>query len=148
MDSRPYSDKAVSVDYLDLIGVQFAYGGRGPDAYDCYGLVMELHRRLGVELPDYRSPSVLSEIESLVAAEKYRWNKIAVKEGKDPIPSSLMTPGRVLEIRMNSYACHVGFVHRPRRFLHVYETSNGVEDNLIHDWRNNVLGVYEYSGSP
>lgn len=107
---------------------------------------MELHRRLGVDLPDYRSPTVISEIASLVASEKYRWKKIA-ERGDEVIPLALMQPGRVLEIRMSGHACHVGFVHRPRRFLHTYETSNGVEDNLIHDWRDRILGVYEYHGT-
>jgi cell wall-associated NlpC family hydrolase len=147
VDSRPFSDKSVSVDYLDLIGVQFAYGGRGPDTYDCYGLVMELHRRCGVELPDFKSPTVLAEIESLLAANKYQWRQVASKPKDDLIPMSAFQPGRVLEIRMNMHACHVGFIHRPRRFLHVFETSNGVEVNEIHDWRERILGVYEYAGS-
>lgn len=146
MDSRPFSDKAVIVDYLDLIGVEFAYGGRGPDRYDCYGLVMELHRRCGVELPDFTSPTVLSEIADLMAANKYRWRQIAEKPAAGVIPMSAFKPGHVLEIRMNLHACHVGFVHRPRRFLHVFETSAGVEDNLIEDWRDRILGVYEFGG--
>jgi cell wall-associated NlpC family hydrolase len=36
----------------DLIGKPFKDGGRGPDSYDCYGLVKEVYHRLGIELPD------------------------------------------------------------------------------------------------
>lgn len=101
---------------------------------------------MGVELPDYSSPTVLSEIADMIAGEKYRWRQIAAKPKDGFVPLSDCTPGRVLEIRMNTHACHVGFVHRPRRFLHTYETSNGVEDNEIIDWRDRILGVYEYRG--
>lgn len=135
------------IDYLDLIGVQFAYGGRGPDTYDCYGLVMECERRnTGRELPDYRSPKVLQDIANLVAGEKYRWSQVAKKEGETPIPFSAMQPGRVLEIRVKGLACHVGFIHRPRKFLHTWEGTGGVTEEQIEIWRRYILGVYEYHG--
>lgn len=37
----------------DLLGLPFADGGRGPDSYDCWGIVREVYRRYGVTLPDY-----------------------------------------------------------------------------------------------
>lgn len=132
------------IDYCDLIGVQFEFGGRGPETYDCYGLTMECHSRMGIVIPDYRSPEVLSEIADLLAANKYRWKQVAKKQGKELIPMALMTPGTVLEIRVNGLACHVGFVHRPRNFLHTWEDSGGVVENEITDWRERILGVYEY----
>lgn len=43
-------------DFNDLIGRPFARGGRGPDAFDCWGVVLEVRRRLGLALPpDYAS---------------------------------------------------------------------------------------------
>lgn len=132
------------IDYQDLIGIQFEYGGRGPDAYDCYGLVMECLRRNGVEIPDYRSPTVLREIAELVANEKYRWRTVATKDGKEPIPTAHLQPGRVIEMRVNGLACHVGFINAPRWFLHTWEDSGGVVANELADWRDRILGVYEY----
>lgn len=132
------------IDYRDLIGVSFAYGGRGPLTYDCYGLVMECHRRLGVEIPDYRSPEVLREIASLMNTERYRWKQVAVKTDEGAIPSSALQPGRLLEIRINGHACHVGFIHKPRKFLHTWEDSGGVVENEIYEWRSRIIGVYEY----
>jgi hypothetical protein len=58
-----------------------------------------------------------------------------------------MLPGRVLEIRIKGQACHVGFINRPRKFLHTWEDSGGVVENEIYDWRSRVLGVYEYAGN-
>jgi len=43
----------MTVQIDDLIGKHYAIGARGPDAYDCWGLVLELVRRAGGKLPDY-----------------------------------------------------------------------------------------------
>jgi cell wall-associated NlpC family hydrolase len=39
----------------DLIGKPYVKGARGPDAFDCWGVCVEVYRRLGVILPDYRA---------------------------------------------------------------------------------------------
>jgi probable lipoprotein NlpC len=43
----------MTCNYSDLIGKPFADLGRGPEAYDCWGLVIEIGRRLGIAVPDY-----------------------------------------------------------------------------------------------
>lgn len=133
------------IDYLDLIGVKFEYGGRGPDSYDCYGLAIECFRRMGMEIPDYRSPTVLREIAEMVAAEKYRWKTIAAKTGKEVVSAQHLQPGRLIELRVKGLACHVGFIHRPRKFLHAMEDCQAVVQNDLADWREKILGVYEYA---
>jgi cell wall-associated NlpC family hydrolase len=35
----------------DLIGRPYRYGARGPEAYDCWGLVLEVRRRLALPAP-------------------------------------------------------------------------------------------------
>jgi cell wall-associated NlpC family hydrolase len=46
----------------ELIGAPYAYGARGPDAFDCWGLVLEMRRRLGLPLPpDFASRTLASE---------------------------------------------------------------------------------------
>ena len=45
----------VAVD--DLIGKPYEGGGRGPDSYDCYGLVVEVESRMGRRVPDVGVPS-------------------------------------------------------------------------------------------
>lgn len=40
------------IEIRDLIGKPYLVHGRGPDAYDCYGLVIEVARRHGKSLPD------------------------------------------------------------------------------------------------
>ena len=42
------------IDYSDLIGVPFKNQGRDKNiGLDCYGLVMEVYKKLGIQLPEY-----------------------------------------------------------------------------------------------
>ena len=40
------------LDVNDLLGKPYQAHARGPNAYDCYGLVIEVEKRLGREMPD------------------------------------------------------------------------------------------------
>ena len=42
------------IEISDLLGKPYTDGGRGPDSYDCYGVVLEVAHRMGVELTDIR----------------------------------------------------------------------------------------------
>jgi cell wall-associated NlpC family hydrolase len=55
---------AIGVAIDALIGKPYALGGRGPYAYDCWGLVLELRQRLGLPMPpDWRieTPDVAAQ---------------------------------------------------------------------------------------
>ena len=41
------------VDVSDLLGKPYSPHGRGPDSFDCYGLVIEVEKRYGIDLPDF-----------------------------------------------------------------------------------------------
>jgi cell wall-associated NlpC family hydrolase len=45
----------------ELLGLPYAEGGRGPDVFDCYGLVREFHRRRGLSLPDGRDEEAIAD---------------------------------------------------------------------------------------
>ena len=38
------------IDIQDILQAKYELGGRGPDCYDCYGLVREMYRRCGKEI--------------------------------------------------------------------------------------------------
>ena len=123
---------------MDLIGVPFKYGGRGPDYYDCWGLVMEGYKRIhGVEIPDYRSSADMLRNESLILSEGKRlWKSVE--------------PGKVGSVTLFSYLgfkCHVGIVHKPRRFLHTMKELGGVHEGKLRNYEQNTIGFYEYVGS-
>jgi cell wall-associated NlpC family hydrolase len=120
-------------DWVDLIGVPFQYGGRGPEIFDCYGLVIEMYRRRGRWLPDYRSPSDQAEIAALMGCAS-----IGFRLRLEPTPSSIVM------LRVSGLACHVGYMLDEERFLHTWERSGGVVVERLENWRRRVTGFYDY----
>ncbi len=120
-------------DYVDLIGAPFKFNGRGAGFYDCYGLVMELCRRTGVEIPDLRSPTEQQKIADLLTETEQRW-----------VPCE-MGPGAVLTIRVGRLVQHVAFVLTPRTFIHVWPDAHlGVAVERIEEWKHRIVGCYRY----
>lgn len=120
----------------DLIGVKFKYGGRGPETFDCWGLVQECHRRWhGVELPDYRSTASPERNAALMASEGQKlWQQLPGIE-----------PGSILLIRVKRYGAHVGFAHSRTRFLQALE-GFGVIESRAARFERQILGAYRYVG--
>jgi len=44
------------IELTDLLGLPWKRGAHGPEAYDCWGLVWEVQRRLGVDVPMILDP--------------------------------------------------------------------------------------------
>lgn len=88
------------------IGAPYKYGGAGPDAFDCSGLVTYAHRQIGVAVPR-------------TAAQQF--------EAATPVTRGELRPGDLVFFRLESRAVsHVGiyagdgrFVHAPQRGGHV-----------------------------
>lgn len=118
----------------ELIGVPFAYGGRGPDTFDCYGLLMHLHALRGVKLPDYRSPRDQATIAALMA------NQLTLWEQCEP------EAGACVALRIVRGVSHCGMVLEDDRFIHTWEKSGGVCIERLSDWQHRTLGVYRYVG--
>lgn len=129
-------NKSAVTCFSDLIGVEFSYGGRGPDRYDCWGLVQECYRRWhGIELPDYRStPHANLNAEIMTRESRAHWRKL---------PEA--TPGSVLLIRVGRFGAHVGFVTSPTRFLHALE-GLGVQEVRLSRFERQIIGAYDYAG--
>jgi hypothetical protein len=47
--------------YDDLLGIPFKLGARGFDFYDCWGLCLEIGKRVGISYPPYFTPVELEE---------------------------------------------------------------------------------------
>jgi hypothetical protein len=120
----------------DLVGVPFLDGGRGPDGYDCWGLCLEVFRRHGVDLPDYKLCCHDTEgFFGLFVGELPRWTR---HEPPDvPVPS-------VVAIRFNSpMVNHVGICVGDGRFLNTREKTGVVIERLDSlYWRNRIEGFY------
>ena len=60
------------------IGAPYRYGGAGPDAFDCSGLVTYVHRQLGIDVPRMRRAMDSPEITALL--EQNRAHAIDVSD--------------------------------------------------------------------
>lgn len=121
------------VEVDDLIGAPFVYGGRGENGmYDCYGLLLELNKRQGIDLPDYRSPTESRIIAGIFLREKQLWQRC------DP------EPGCAVLFRVKNLFCHVGFVLDNDSFIHTWEQSGGVLIERLSDWESRIEGYYKY----
>lgn len=123
--------------YNDLIGKPFSNGGRGPDAYDCYGLAVEVFRRHGIELPDYRiSCEDASRINQKYEEQRSLW--VECDKNNLPIPSLVV-------LRFNSPLLinHVATYIGNGRMLHIAKRT-GVRIEMIDHiyWRNRIIGFY------
>ncbi|HSU19900.1 MAG TPA: NlpC/P60 family protein [Acidobacteriaceae bacterium] len=118
--------------YADLIGKPYAEGARGPEAFDCLGLVLELQRRQGRPLPAYDStPEEFARQHREGVLGPCR--EIAAPE-----------PGCIVLLRMLHGERHLGTMIDPYRMLHTLRDvgracSEGLRSPV---WARRVMGYY------
>jgi cell wall-associated NlpC family hydrolase len=120
--------------YEDLIGLPFKMGGRGPKYWDCYGIFMEINRRLGVDVPDLEEIALNNTEAINKNIEKYLF-------WFEPVAIDDLEPGDGLVFRtMGDLKGHIGVYVGENKFLHVSEKSNQVHTIRIdHPWyRQNI----------
>lgn len=119
----------------DLIGKSYKLGGRGPDAYDCAGLVVELLRRRNIpmripETTDNRARNYIA-MQTILAA---RW-----------IGVSQPFRGCLVFLKPD----HVGVMVNRLQFVHAAEDVGQVCIEYLDSgiWRSRFDGFYEYVGA-
>lgn len=120
--------------FADLVGKPFEYGGRGPDKYDCYGLLIEMNRRNGIVIPDFFSPTKLDEISVLLGEGKQQWERVPHAR-----------PGVAVALRVGRHIAHVGYMVDRALMLHAWSQSNGVMLEPLSNWDRKVEGFYRYA---
>jgi len=122
------------MDVTDLVGVPFRYGARGPDAFDCYGLVLHLLRHDGVLAPDYQGYDGPRTVMAYFHNALPLWEQIP------------LTPGGVLLFRVPGQF-HVGYLLPDcHSFIHSWELSGGVCIERLSAWTPRLKGCYRYVG--
>jgi len=104
---------------IDLLGKTYKNGGRGPDAFDCSGLVYYVYRRVGVILP--------------ATAEEQ--GRVGVGVSRESI-----LPGDLVVFKIKR-EFHVGIVLNEREFVHA-SNSRGVaiDDLSLPYWTRSLQG--------
>lgn len=129
--------------YTDLIGVPFAAHGRDKmSGFDCYGLVKEVYRRNGVDVPEYDAEFTdMEKINGLITGntQGYPWREV-----KEPTEPCLMA------IRFGSpqgVVNHTGVYIGDGRFIHCREKIGVCIDRITNPaWSRVIVGYYEYVG--
>lgn len=121
---------------IDLIGKPFQDGGRGPETFDCWGLCLEVFRREGVMLRDYRLCCYDAEgFDRNFRDELPRWNRYQWPD--IPVPA-------VITIRFNEPVVnHVGVYIGDMKFLHTREKTGVVVERIDAPyWKHRIEGFY------
>lgn len=123
----------------ELVGLPFVYGGRGPDTYDCFGLVKECWRRThGVELPDFTSPSEQGAQAAVGIVKLQQWQEVG------------RAPATMVAFRIGRLVSHCGFMLDNDTMIHAWERSGGVTlqriDDPLYGWAQRIHGFYRYVG--
>ena len=125
------------ISYTDLLGKPFKYGGRGPLEYDCYGLCMEIYKRLGRELPDYGSAVQQHVIDGMIQEHKPLFSQLPVAE-----PWCLV----LLKVHPR-YLTHIGVMLEDGvHFIHILKSTSVCVERIDSPlWRGKVSGFYKVS---
>jgi len=105
------------------IGTPYRYGGSGPDAFDCSGLVAYAYQQAGVALPR-------------TAAQQYALAR--------PLPRAELRPGDLVFFRWSGReVSHVGIYAGDGKFVHAPQTGGQVRTaNLDDEWyRERYVGA-------
>lgn len=124
-----------------FVGLPYADRGRGPDGWDCWGLVRLVYARmLEVELPscagDYVCSEEAAEVSALLAerASDGGWMRAATPRSFD-----------VALLRRGRYDSHVGVMIDGRRMLHM-EGQDAAKVARLDDprWSHRVVGTFRH----
>ncbi len=108
---------------ISLLGAPYRYGGSGPTAFDCSGLVKYIHEEIGIGVPR-------------TAAEQYR--------AAEPVRMEEIEPGDLVFFRTRGkQVSHVGIYAGSGRFVHAPQTGRPVEIRALDDgyYRPRLAGV-------
>ncbi len=104
------------------LGAPYRYGGAGPEAFDCSGLVAYAYRQIGVSVPR-------------TAAEQFA--------AAAPVPRDDLRPGDLVFFRLESRSVsHVGIYAGDDRFVHAPQRGGQVRMASLDDeyFRRNFAG--------
>ena len=109
----------MTLDTNRLIGLPYRWGARGPDAYDCWGLVVHALELMGIPCTDDWAPENPACARDLIAIERHnasRWRR--VPDGDQP--------GRIALLGNAKRYFHVGVTVPRCRILHTTRETGAV----------------------
>lgn len=131
------------MNYNDLIGIPFVNRGRdAKHGLDCYGLVKEVYKRNGVEIPEYDADfNDMERVNELIEGntQGYPWKEL--DEPKVPCLIAIRFGSPVGVV--NHTAVYIG----GGKFIHTRERIGVCVDKISNPaWHRVIVGFYEYVG--
>lgn len=128
-----------------FVGLPYAEGARGPDAWDCWGLFwLVLHEQFGVEVPAYEGICWnRNDRASRVAADRHFRDEVEAHWIE--IPAGWEQPGDGIALNIAGRPLHVGIVVEQGWMLHSADDADAAlerYDGML--WRNRVGGFYRH----
>jgi cell wall-associated NlpC family hydrolase len=126
------------IKYSDLIAKPFEDYGRGPDSYDCYGLVIEISNRMGMGIPDFGSICSKHSIAISEKIDKFKWifEKIDKPQAGDIV---------LIKRLFKKYPSHIGIMISLGSFMHTSEETDAHITELINPlYSNRIDSFYRY----
>ena len=127
-----------------LIGKPYKHNGRGPNSFDCYGLVKYIYETmLGIYLPEYTDYTQDWYKERNVLTEQFNkfsdlWHPVDNLAQWDILTFSLGTDKKVTN--------HCGVYLNGEKMIHCYENRPvGIDRITKPYWENNLTGKMRYN---
>jgi cell wall-associated NlpC family hydrolase len=92
-----------------------------------------IERDTGIKVPDYGAPEDQGRIQAVMVSSAMFWK-----------PIDYPKPGALVMFRTGRFIAHVGIVITDCRFIHTWEDSGGVVIERLDQWKNRIVGFYEY----
>lgn len=134
---RHKSDKIAQ----DLLGMEFALGGRGKDKkIDCYGVLSHYYREFGLSLPDYNSSEDWGENEDTILSEYANFFTRLKLNSTD----ELRVGDMILFIGHGATSMgHLGVYLGDGKFIHSYKKIGVKIDSLTNKiWKENAIKFF------
>lgn len=121
------------IEIEDLLGKPYKAHGRGEGGYDCYGLVIEVEKRFGHELPD-----LFYEYNGENAGELVDGNYLEIAKKCGAVEVKEPEEGDVLIFEnKDKQGSHIGVYLGERKFIHCNMRGVNVVniDRFFYKWR-------------
>lgn len=125
------------MDYIDLLSGTFKLGGRGENnTWDCFGLVREVLKRMGKQIPNYKYEDNVDDqfLGELIEKEKL----IVAEQVTEPQEGDIV----VLQVTP-VFITHAGIMLDKNRFLHITRKTRVCVERIDSQlWNRRVRGFY------
>ncbi|MGB1560812.1 MAG: C40 family peptidase [Sinimarinibacterium flocculans] len=123
------------------VGMPYADKGRGPEAFDCWGLVQRIYAdQFGIDLPgfenDYPHSADRMATAAVISRECGTWSRV-----------DRPRVGDVIVLAIGGRPCHCGIAVSATTMLHTLTgTAACIESLAGLRWRHRIEGIYRHAG--